>query len=248
LLAAAPPVQVPAPALPEQQAPPRHLAQPSAADRPSGDSRSASRHGLRGASVALSAVILSLVFAFSGGVLLGEHRSADLFPVPASPPEVLPSAAPSLVEALPAVRAAPRADIPPSLRAALHALPGFEVTENGDSLVVIPAGLFDSAAVAPRHSALASLTALRTVLASAPSVDVRVEGATDDRPVGPGSAVPSNVALAIRRAVTVSALIGGGPGRRWSIGVAENSPFPNDSAENRARNRTVRIVLSPGGN
>lgn len=229
----------------EQLALPSQRAGPSTTDGASTFRRPSRRIGWWVAATA-AAVMLSSALTLAGGMWFGESRGDEHLSVAPPLPEVIPAGAPSHVEPVPAALPPAQPEIPKSLRASLSSLPGFTVIEQGNSTVVIPSeGIFGPGGVTPRHPTLASLAALRTTLDDAPSVDVRVEGATDDRPVGPGGALPDNMALATLRAVKVSALIGGASGPRWSIGVADRAPFPNDSPENRARNRSVRIVLTP---
>ena len=76
---------------------------------------------------------------------------------------------------------------------------------------------------------------------------VRVEGHTDDVPINT-SRYASNWELSTARATTVVAYlvheIGVGPDRLSAAGYAEFHPrVPNDSAERRARNRRVDIVV-----
>jgi chemotaxis protein MotB len=76
---------------------------------------------------------------------------------------------------------------------------------------------------------------------------VRVEGHTDDVPINT-SRYASNWELSTARATTVVAYlvheIGVGPDRLSAAGYAEFHPrVPNDSAESRARNRRVDIVV-----
>lgn len=80
-------------------------------------------------------------------------------------------------------------------------------------------------------------------------LSIEVEGHSDDIPIATAQ-FPSNWELSSARASSVvRALIDNGvPGKRLSVvGLASNQPLvPNDSAENRARNRRVLItILSP---
>lgn len=240
LLASSQPATVP----PETQAPPPPSAVPSTTNRPPALTRPSQRISW-GVAATAAAMMLSWALTFTGGAWFGTSRIDQQLAAADPPVQVVPLAVP-LHDPIPAALPVAQPKIPESLRASLGSLTGFTVVEHGDALEVIPReGLFGPGATTPRPSTLASLATLRTALDDAPSVDVRVEGATDDRPVDPGGALPDNVALATLRAVKVSALIGAGTGQRWSIGVADSGPFPNDSPENRARNRTVRIVLTP---
>jgi chemotaxis protein MotB len=78
---------------------------------------------------------------------------------------------------------------------------------------------------------------------------IEVEGHSDDVPISTAQ-FPSNWELSSARASSVArALIGNGvPAKRIAVvGLAENQPLlPNDSPENRAKNRRVVItILSP---
>jgi len=80
-------------------------------------------------------------------------------------------------------------------------------------------------------------------------LDVTVVGHTDDTPIRSGRRYRDNAALGLIRAVTVAeflkttsnlpleAISSRGSGE-------EEAPFPNDSRENRARNRSVTIRIS----
>ncbi|WP_087020906.1 type VI secretion system protein TssL, long form [Thaumasiovibrio subtropicus] len=75
---------------------------------------------------------------------------------------------------------------------------------------------------------------------------IMVVGHTDDRPIFT-SKFPSNWHLSLARATSVANLLAMGnqlSGRLWPEGMGETSPrFPNDSDENRARNRRVEIDI-----
>ena len=76
---------------------------------------------------------------------------------------------------------------------------------------------------------------------------IRVEGHTDDVPVS-GGRYGSNWELSTARASAVVAFLigdtGFAPGRLSAAGYAEFHPrVPNDSADSRARNRRVDVVL-----
>lgn len=78
---------------------------------------------------------------------------------------------------------------------------------------------------------------------------IEVEGHTDDVPISTAQ-FPSNWELSSARASSVvRKLVENGvpPGRMVAVGLASNQPLvPNDSAENRARNRRVTItIVSP---
>jgi chemotaxis protein MotB len=89
------------------------------------------------------------------------------------------------------------------------------------------------------------------VLADSPDV-IRVEGHTDDTPIGERlkAKYPSNWELSAARASAVARYIETkhhiNPKRLESLGFSEYHPVaPNDTPENKQRNRRVEIVLKP---
>ncbi|MBV6753636.1 type IVB secretion system protein IcmH/DotU [Pseudomonas chlororaphis] len=98
--------------------------------------------------------------------------------------------------------------------------------------------------IAPGSRATLQRTA--TVLADWPG-RIRIIGHSDDTPVGKG--LVSNQQLSLRRARAVLFEMFGeaaDPGRVQALGRGASEPrVPNDSADNRARNRRVEIVLEP---
>ncbi|MFL1407012.1 type VI secretion system protein TssL, long form [Marinobacter sp. M1N3S26] len=80
------------------------------------------------------------------------------------------------------------------------------------------------------------------------SGSILVTGHTDNRPIAT-SQYPSNWHLSLARATSVSDMLGRNgnlKGRLWPEGRGEAEPlFKNDTAENRARNRRVEILLVP---
>ncbi len=96
--------------------------------------------------------------------------------------------------------------------------------------------------IAPRDRA--TLQRIATALADWPG-RIRIVGHSDDTPVGKGQV--SNEALSLRRARAVQAEMFGEAAPRASVqalGLGASEPrVPNDSADNRARNRRVEIVF-----
>ncbi|MFC4258050.1 type VI secretion system protein TssL, long form [Marinobacter lacisalsi] len=80
------------------------------------------------------------------------------------------------------------------------------------------------------------------------SGSILVTGHTDNRPIAT-TRYPSNWHLSLARATSVSDMLGRNgnlKGRLWPEGRGEAEPlFKNDTAENRARNRRVEILLVP---
>lgn len=84
--------------------------------------------------------------------------------------------------------------------------------------------------------------------------DIRVEGHTDNVPVGKtlASKFPSNWELSACRATSAVRYLrwqgGISPERLSAAGYAETKPVaPNDTEENRAKNRRIEIILTPVG-
>jgi len=93
-----------------------------------------------------------------------------------------------------------------------------------------------------------TLDVLRQVAAvlSNEDMSIEVEGHTDDTPITT-TQFPSNWELSSARASSVARMLidNGVPAERLAVvGLASNQPLmPNDSAENRARNRRVTIMI-----
>ncbi len=133
-----------------------------------------------------------------------------------------------------------------------HLEGGVELTrdERGVVLSLPEAAAFDSgqAELTPRTAAMLLQVGheLRGLTHA-----VRIEGHTDDRPVG-GSRFRSNWELSTARASAVVALFieraGVAPARLSAAGYGEFHPrVPNRTAEDRARNRRVDIVILSAG-
>lgn len=145
---------------------------------------------------------------------------------------------------------APDAPRPPTLRELLNPeiLAGqLDVTESdGRSTVILHGdGLFASGSVEIRPDYLPVLRRVAEALAQVPG-DVLVTGHTDNVPIHT-LRFPSNWHLSQRRAESVVEYVGretGTPGRFTAEGRAETEPLvPNDTRDNRARNRRVEITL-----
>jgi chemotaxis protein MotB len=110
-------------------------------------------------------------------------------------------------------------------------------------------GSFSSGSAELRPSYRKLMLQLRDLLATQPGA-IQVRGHTDDVPIATAR-FRSNWELSTARAVSVAEeLLDGGvldPGRFTVSGYAETRPVvPNDSVENRARNRRVEIVIQQG--
>jgi chemotaxis protein MotB len=109
--------------------------------------------------------------------------------------------------------------------------------------------LFASASATPVPEAQAVLRRLAQILAPAPN-RIHVEGFTDDLPINT-LVYPSNWELSAARAASVVRLFteyGVDPVRMAAIGFGEERPVAsNDTAEGRARNRRVVLVVLASG-
>lgn len=107
--------------------------------------------------------------------------------------------------------------------------------------------LFDSAGVSVREDMMPVISKIARALEST-SGAILVTGHTDNRPIATAR-YPSNWHLSLARATAVADLLGQTgslSGRLWPEGRGEAEPlFENDTAEHRARNRRVEIVLVP---
>jgi chemotaxis protein MotB len=119
-----------------------------------------------------------------------------------------------------------------------------------DGLVISlrEAGFFDSGAAMPRKESLETMKQISAELAQMP-YDLRVEGHTDNVPIHT-AAFDSNWELSSARATNIArvllALHAVTPDRLSAAGYAEFHPVDtNDTAEGRARNRRVDLVVTP---
>ncbi|MGA2249683.1 flagellar motor protein MotB [Terracidiphilus sp.] len=119
-----------------------------------------------------------------------------------------------------------------------------------DGLVISlrEAGFFDSGSAAPRKEGLESMQQIASELAQMP-YDLRVEGHTDNVPIHTAE-FASNWELSSGRATNIARdmldLHAVTPDRLSAAGYAEFHPVDtNDTAEGRARNRRVDLVISP---
>jgi chemotaxis protein MotB len=106
--------------------------------------------------------------------------------------------------------------------------------------------LFASGSATLKQSSLTSLAMLTRILKTIPN-EIRIEGHTDDVPIHT-AAFPSNWHLSVARAVStgeyLTARLGLPPEKITMVGFADQKPLvPNTSAENRAKNRRVDVVI-----
>ena len=108
--------------------------------------------------------------------------------------------------------------------------------------------LFDPGSAEIKTQGKAVLAKVAAQIAKATDRSVRVEGHTDNQPIHTDR-FPSNWELSVGRAATVARFLsenGVPPTRLEAVGYGEFHPIAaNDSAEGRARNRRIEIVLVP---
>lgn len=131
-----------------------------------------------------------------------------------------------------------------------HKLPiTITVNERGITVHIMEEMLFASGSAVIISSSLEELDSLAKALQGLRN-DIRVEGHTDNVPINT-EAFPSNWHLSVARAVNVGYYLiqhhGLNPERVSVVGYSEYRPLvPNDSPENRSRNRRVDIVILTG--
>lgn len=110
--------------------------------------------------------------------------------------------------------------------------------------------LFRSGSHRVSREAYPLLEKLAEVINSEPSMEVMIEGHTDDRTMVENSYLVDNWDLSVRRASAIVRLLQDrfdvDPAKLIAAGRSSYKPLvPNDSDENRARNRRTRIVIIP---
>jgi chemotaxis protein MotB len=105
--------------------------------------------------------------------------------------------------------------------------------------------LFESGSAELKPEAKAVLDTIAEILKFLPN-KIRIEGHTDDRPIR-SARFPSNWHLSVARALNTAYYLmskGVNPEKISIAGYSEYRPIaPNDSEENRAKNRRVDIVI-----
>lgn len=144
-----------------------------------------------------------------------------------------------------------RQRIEANIRSALHldsqSIPiTISHNERGVTVHLMEELLFASGRAELKQASLTTLDTLAAVLRGLPH-DIRVEGHTDNVPINTAT-FPSNWHLSVARAVRTAYYLisrdGLDPGRVAVAGYSEYRPLrPNTSAEHRARNRRVDIVI-----
>jgi len=108
--------------------------------------------------------------------------------------------------------------------------------------------LFDSGKAEVKKAGEAALTEVASVLASIPDRDFQIAGHTDNVPMKTAK-FPSNWHLSTARGLNVGVFLaahGVPPVRLSAAGYADTQPVAsNDTAEGRAQNRRIEIVLMP---
>lgn len=121
-----------------------------------------------------------------------------------------------------------------------------EITERGLVVHILESALFDQGSSVLKPKAMEVLDLIAEQLQGRPN-HVRVEGHTDDTPIR-SEVYPSNWELSSARATTVVRYYAEShsipPARISALGYGEFRPVaPNNSIENRARNRRVDVVI-----
>ena len=129
-----------------------------------------------------------------------------------------------------------------------HHTVSVELGRDGLVISLREAGFFDSGTAIPRPETEATLKQIAESLADTP-YDVRVEGHTDTIPIH-NSEFDSNWELSSTRATRIARLLlqlhGVPPEQLSAAGYAEFQPVAsNDTAEGRAQNRRVDLVVMP---
>lgn len=123
-----------------------------------------------------------------------------------------------------------------------------EMGRDGLVISLREAGFFDSGSATPHASSMVALRQIAAVLEHSP-YDVRVEGHTDNLPIH-SEQFASNWELSAARATHIARLLMGlgavQPERLSAAGYAEFHPVDsNDTAQGRAHNRRVDLVIQP---
>ncbi|WP_081211192.1 OmpA family protein [Salegentibacter sediminis] len=110
--------------------------------------------------------------------------------------------------------------------------------------------LFGDGSYRVKNDANKLLKKLAEVINSEPSMEVMVEGHTDDRTMVEGSYLKDNWDLSVRRATSIVRILQDkydvDPAKLIAAGRSSYSPLvDNDSPENMAKNRRTRIVIIP---
>jgi chemotaxis protein MotB len=122
---------------------------------------------------------------------------------------------------------------------------GLQYTERGLKLTMQNPILFDTGEDRLKSAAIPILQDIANLLSELSGNFISVEGHTDDVPIRTAE-FPSNLELSVARAISVARFLidkgGIDPTNVSVVGYSENLPVaPNDSSENRMKNRRVEI-------
>jgi type VI secretion system protein ImpK len=141
-------------------------------------------------------------------------------------------------------------DVPPDLKVTV---PGISVvTEMNEIKVRFDSGLFDGGVDITSENKKLLTTFGKQLESHADHILLKVVGHTDNIPIVTGSKYKDNLALGMARAVAVAEHLRTTAKLKSDIFLIGNlgesmAPYPNDTPENRARNRTVTIKISNTG-
>jgi len=110
--------------------------------------------------------------------------------------------------------------------------------------------LFDSGSWKLKGNGMSALSKLAKVLADNPDIEIMIEGHTDNVPYRGNQYIEDNWDLSVKRATTVVREIlknkNIDPKRLIAAGRSKYHPVaPNDTPENRAKNRRIEVILTP---
>jgi len=184
---------------------------------------------------ALIAILMVLLVGFSVRREMIGLRESVMRDVAQAKPE-----APVIVETLPRAPSAPNITI---------RLGGTVVKTEQDAIVVsFDEGLFSSRATLKPNAATILSELGRQMIPHAARISVRVIGYTDDIPMPHNSTYRDNTSLGMARAATVAEYLRNNAGLPPDLFLlqsagASGAPYPNDTRENRLRDRTVVIHI-----
>ncbi len=110
--------------------------------------------------------------------------------------------------------------------------------------------LFDSGSWKLRSQGTHAITKIAKVLAENPDIEIMIEGHTDNVPYRGNQYIEDNWDLSVKRATTVVRQLLKNkhidPKRLIAAGRSKYHPVaPNDTPENRAKNRRIEVILTP---
>jgi len=110
--------------------------------------------------------------------------------------------------------------------------------------------LFDSGSWKLKKDGIHAIAKIGEVLADHPDIEIMIEGHTDNIPYHGNSYIEDNWDLSVKRATTVVRELlknkNIDPKRLIAAGRSKYHPVaPNDTPENRAKNRRIEVILTP---